>query len=100
MLVWSACLELVLVLEKDMERYLINRVKQRGGICLKFVSPGRAGVPDRIIVLPSGRVYFVEVKRPGEKPTNLQLNMLKELKSLGCEALWIDNKEAVDGIFT
>ena len=44
--------------EQDIERNLTRQVKQLGGLCLKFVSPGTAGVPDRLIILPSGRVVF------------------------------------------
>lgn len=51
-------------IEKDIERALGRKVKKHGGYCLKWVSPGQAGVPDRIVVLPGGRVVFVETKRP------------------------------------
>ena len=52
------------VLEKDIERKLVDMVRSRGGYCLKWVCPGWAGVPDRIVLLPRGRVVFVETKRP------------------------------------
>ena len=51
-------------LEKDIERKLVNLVKRHGGLCLKWICPGWAGVPDRIVLLPGGRVVFVELKRP------------------------------------
>lgn len=51
-------------LEKEIEEKLTKAVKRRGGLCLKWVCPGWAGVPDRILLLPRGRVYFVETKRP------------------------------------
>jgi hypothetical protein len=51
-------------LEKDIEQKLRNQIKARGGLCLKWVSPGNNGVPDRIILLPGARIYFVETKRP------------------------------------
>lgn len=51
-------------MEKDIEKALGRKVGQRGGHCLKWVCPGWAGVPDRIILLPGGRVVFVETKRP------------------------------------
>ena len=51
-------------LEKDMERALVGAVKRRGGMALKWVCPGWAGVPDRIVLLSGGRVLFVELKRP------------------------------------
>ena len=51
-------------LEKDMERALVGAVKRRGGMALKWVCPGWAGVPDRIVLLPGGRILFAELKRP------------------------------------
>lgn len=50
--------------EKDIEKKLRKMVEQHGGLCLKWVCPGWAGVPDRIVLLPGGRVVFVELKRP------------------------------------
>lgn len=52
------------VLEKEIEAKLRDMVKAHGGWCLKWVCPGWAGVPDRIVLLPGGRVIFVETKRP------------------------------------
>ena len=51
-------------LEKEIEGKLRKAVKVRGGACLKWVCPGWSGVPDRIVLLPGGRVLFVETKRP------------------------------------
>jgi hypothetical protein len=51
-------------LEKDIEKKLVDVVRKRGGLCLKWVCPGWAGVPDRIVLLPGGRIVFVELKRP------------------------------------
>ena len=57
--------------------------KQAGGNCPKLVSPGFDGMPDRMVLLPNGRVGFVEVKAPGEKPRPLQLARHRLLRSLG-----------------
>ena len=54
------------MLEKDIERKLIDPIKALGGLCLKFETPGYTGVPDRIILLPGGHVRFVETKQPGK----------------------------------
>ena len=62
--------------EKIIEEKLTKAVKQNGGVCWKFTSPGTAGVPDRIVLMPGGRIAFVEVKAPGEKPRPLQLCLL------------------------
>jgi hypothetical protein len=88
------------MLEKQVERYLVNEVNRRGGLCMKFVSPGNAGVPDRIIVLPGGKVGFVEVKRPGGVIRPLQQYMLGKLERLGCEVAVLDSREAVDEFLT
>jgi hypothetical protein len=88
------------MLEKDVERYLVKSVKDLGGACFKWVSPGHAGVPDRVVIRPGGRVAFVEVKRPGQKPTKLQLHVLEQLRQLGCQAVWVDSKEAVDAFLS
>lgn len=51
-------------LEKEIEAKLVQEVKRRGGLCLKWVCPGWAGVPDRLVLLPGGCIIFVETKRP------------------------------------
>ena len=53
------------ILEKDIEKRLVREVKKLGGLCLKWVSPGNSGVPDRIVLMPGGKAIFVELKRPG-----------------------------------
>ena len=73
-----------LTLEKDIEAKLVKLVKQHGGLCLKWVCPGWAGVPDRIILLPGGRVVFAELKRPkGGRLSELQKWWAKRLLCLG-----------------
>lgn len=51
-------------LEKEIEKALVDLIREHGGLCLKWVCPGWAGVPDRIVLLPGGVVKFVETKRP------------------------------------
>lgn len=71
-------------LEKDIEKKLREMVEKRGGLCLKWVCPGWAGVPDRIILLPGGRIIFAELKRPkGGKLSKLQKWWAKKLIDLG-----------------
>ena len=53
------------LLEKKIEQKLVREVKKKGGIAPKWVSPGFAGIPDRIVLLPKGKIAFVEVKAPG-----------------------------------
>lgn len=84
------------MLEKEVEAYLNKMVRKLGGRSYKWVSPGAAGVPDRIVVLPSNRIMFVELKAPEKKPRPLQMEQMRRLKALGCEVMVLDSKEAVD----
>lgn len=70
--------------EKDIESYLRDVVRKIGGKAYKFVSPGNPGVPDRIVILPDGRILFVELKAPGKVSTPLQLLKQTELIRMGC----------------
>ena len=83
------------MLERDVERHLVKRVAELGGRCFKWTS-GHSGVPDRIAILPGGRVAFIELKRPGQKPRPLQQAMLNILNGLGCKTACLDTREAVD----
>jgi hypothetical protein len=83
--------------ESAIETRLKRRVEHLGGKCLKWSSPAQRGVPDRICLLPGGRVVFVEVKAPGQKPTPLQAHILEMLSGLGANAVVIDSVEAADG---
>lgn len=83
--------------EKDIEKYLRKSIKQAGGECLKWVSPGTTGVPDRIVICPDGRIVFVELKRPFEKPRPVQRVVLRRLYHLGCRVVVIDNRKSVEG---
>ena len=83
------------MLERDIEKALVARVKDLGGLCEKFVSPGRRSVPDRIVTLPGGRIIFVELKAPGKVPTLLQMRDHHRRYLLGCDVRVIDGLEAV-----
>ena len=85
-------------MEKAVEAYLRQRVKAAGGIALKLVCPGWTGVPDRLIVLPGGRVYFAETKDRGKKPRLKQQLMHERLRALGFQVFVPDSKDAVDGM--
>ena len=76
-------------LERDIERALVGMVKRHDGLCLKWVCPGWSGVPDRIILLPGGRVLFAETKRPkGGEVRKLQEWWHKTLRRLGF-TVWV-----------
>ncbi len=82
--------------EKDIEKYLRDEVKKAGGRAYKFVSPGNAGVPDRLALFPGGRVVFVELKVPGKKSTVLQQAQQRQIAKLGFPVFVVDSKAGVD----
>lgn len=77
--------------EKVIEEKLVKEVRRAGGIAPKFVSPGLDGMPDRIVLMPWGKVAFVEVKAPGEKPRPLQQARHRRLRSLGFKVYVLDD---------
>ena len=84
--------------ERDVERYLRERVKQLGGRAYKFVSPGNNGVPERLVMLPGGKLFFVELKAPGKETTALQDAQIDRISKLGQDVFVVDSKEKVDNI--
>jgi len=85
------------VCERDIEQALVDAVESEGGICWKWVSPGRVGVPDRIVVL-RGRVVFVELKAPGEKLRPEQERRHADLRRAGADVITIDTLGAACSI--
>ena len=84
--------------EKQVEQLLKKRIEKEipGARCMKWVCPGYNGVPDRIILLPGGRVVFAEVKKPGEKPRQTQQFMHDRLRRIGFTVLGcVDGPSAV-----
>lgn len=84
--------------EKQIERKLSIAAKNMGGIALKFVSPGFDGMPDRIVLLPHGRLAFIELKAPGKKLRPLQEKRKQQLEALGFSVFVIDSIEQIGGI--
>ena len=84
--------------EAEIERKLIKEVKKIGGKALKLVSPGYAGVPDRLILIAIGHIGFIEVKAPGKKPRKLQIKRHKELRELGFKTYVLDDINQIGGI--
>jgi hypothetical protein len=85
------------MLESEVEKKLCKRVKNElHGRAFKFVSPGQNGVPDRIILVPMGRIYFVETKAPGKKLRKLQEWVRGLIQELGFVVLRVDTVEKVD----
>ncbi len=84
--------------EKLIEQKLVQAVRKGGGLCLKFVSPNFDGMPDRLILLPNGKIAFAELKAPGKKPRPLQLARHKSLMELGFRVYVIDSVEQIGEI--
>lgn len=86
------------MLERVIESRLRQETKKRGGMALKFVSPGMNGVPDRIVLLPGGKMAFVELKASGKVPRALQEKRMGQLRKLGFLVYVLDGTERIGGI--
>lgn len=84
--------------EKQIERKLVEAVKRMGGIAPKFVSPGLNGVPDRIVLLPFGKIAFVELKAPGQKMRKLQVRRKSQLERLGFQVYCVDGVDQIETV--
>lgn len=88
--------------EKEIERRMVRLVKERGGLCYKFESPGNPGVPDRILITPAGRVVFVELKTEVGSLQKIQRWRLEEMRRRGADVRvvkgWEAAKELVDEV--
>lgn len=79
--------------EKALERHLCATVKHLGGLALKWLNPWFTGVPDRIVILPWRRIYFVELKSPGGRVSPRQKVVFEWLAKLGWPVTVIFNRE-------
>lgn len=86
------------VSEKAIEKYLTERVRQAGGLCLKYANMNEAGYPDRLVLLPGNWTAWVELKSKGRKPARLQELRMEALRHLGQRVTVIDSREGVDGL--
>ena len=84
--------------EKTLEKRFVTAVKTMGGIAPKLTSPGFDGIPDRLVLLPNGKVGFVELKATGKKPRPIQLSRIKLLRRLGFKAYILDDEKEIGGI--
>ncbi|MDO4564687.1 MAG: VRR-NUC domain-containing protein [Clostridia bacterium] len=84
--------------EKSIEAKLVKAVKSMGGLAPKFISPGLDGMPDRIVLLPHGRLAFVEVKANGQKLRPLQVRRKGQLEALGFSVYCLDDAGQIGGI--
>ena len=84
--------------EKIIEEKLVKAIRLMGGLAPKFVSPGFDGVPDRLILLPNGRMAFAELKAPGKQLRPLQKRRKRQLEALGFRVFVIDNTDQIGGV--
>lgn len=84
--------------EVIIERQLVRAVNAVGGMALKLVVPGYDGMPDRLLLLPSGRASFIEVKQFGLKPRAIQIRQHDRLRALGFSVYVLDDVSNIDGM--
>lgn len=84
--------------EKIVEEHLVKAIRLMGGLAPKFVSPGFDGVPDRLLLLPNGRMAFAELKAPGKQLRPLQKRRKRQLEALGFRVFVIDNTDQIGGV--
>ena len=84
--------------EKVLEAELRERCKALGWMCIKLTSQYQRGLPDRLILMPGGRVCFVEIKTTGKKPTALQKLTHERLRALGYRVEVVDTTESLDNL--
>lgn len=85
------------VRESAIEKYLLAQCRAHRMLCLKFTSPARGGVPDRIIISPTATV-FLELKRPGEDPDSRQVATHAKMRRFGAEVFVASQKDHIDAL--
>jgi len=86
-------------LERDIERHLVRRAREHGGVAYKWVSPGHVGVADRIVLLPGGVVWFVELKTARGRLSPWQKLFAADMRRMGMNYIVIRSKEEVNAYF-
>lgn len=84
------------MLEKNIEAYLVKSVRRIGGVAYKFTSPAHRGVADRIVCLPDGQTWFVEVKTEGGRLSPLQKVFAADMLRMNQKYVCLWNKEQID----
>jgi len=82
--------------EKYLESRLVEEIKKRGGMALKYTSQFHRGIPDRIVLLPYRTIAFVELKTTGKKPNLLQEAAMSKLMKLGYKCFVVDSSDMLD----
>jgi hypothetical protein len=83
------------VLESQIERAACEKIRDKLGItCIKLVTPGATGYPDRLFWIPGGKPLLIEFKRPGEPPDPIQIHIHAQLRDLGYYVIVCDSVES------
>lgn len=85
-------------MEKDIEKKFIKAIRHVDGIALKLVSPSFNGIPDRLVLMPKGKIGFVEIKDKGKKPRALQISRHNMLRQLGFKVFVLDDVDDIEKI--
>lgn len=84
--------------EAKVENYLLDKATKNGFLCYKFTSPGRRGVPDRIII-GRGHTVFIETKAPNGEPSKIQKLTIKKMRAAGADVRLCYTRQQVDAFF-
>lgn len=84
--------------ESAIENKLTKAVKKMGGLPLKFISPSLVGLPDRLLLMPGGKIAFIELKASGQAMRPLQMKRKRQLEALGFPVYCIDDTKQIGGI--
>ena len=84
------------LLERDIERYLVRRAIEHGGKAYKFTSPAHRGVADRVVCLPDGQTWFVELKAPGGRLSELQKIFAEDMARMNQRYVCLWSKEQIE----
>lgn len=86
------------MLEKNVERHLVDGVKNLGGMCMKFVSPGHPGVPDRVIITATGKIIFAELKSETGCLSKIQHYTIGEMQKRGADVRVVKGLDEVNAL--
>lgn len=84
--------------EKYIEHKLVEGIKNAGGLCIKLLTYQFAGLPDRLCLMPMGKMCFVELKSTGKKPRKLQISVHSMLKKIGFDVVVVDSVEGAENL--
>lgn len=86
-------------LERDVEKYFSKAAKKVSALTYKWPASYHKGLPDRILILSTGDVWFVEIKRSNGKVSKRQKYVLETLRKQCCKTAILSGKSDVDEFF-